>query len=75
MPVMRVELDSDRRTARKILDIHRAGRVHRESRAAAREEIWRRGRIPAAEPAFVGITNGEPVRLIYDVEVYFDTPK
>lgn len=73
MPLMRIELDSDKQTARRILELHKAGKTHRESRDAAREEVWRRGRTPAAEPTFVGITNGEPARLIYDVEIYSDT--
>ena len=46
------------------------GRIHRESRDAARTEAWRLGRTPAGEPVFVGVSNGEPVRLQYDVEVY-----
>nr|WP_157527379.1 hypothetical protein [Kibdelosporangium sp. MJ126-NF4]CEL14512.1 hypothetical protein [Kibdelosporangium sp. MJ126-NF4]CTQ88877.1 hypothetical protein [Kibdelosporangium sp. MJ126-NF4] len=54
-------------------DVYQAGQIHRESRDAARDEVWRRGRTPAADPVFVGITNGEPVRLIYDVDVYPDT--
>lgn len=72
VPLMRIQLDSDRYTARRVVELHRAGKVHRESRDAARDEVWRRGRTPAAEPVFVGTTNGEPVRLIYDVEVYRD---
>jgi hypothetical protein len=32
--------------------------------------VWRQGRTPAGEPVFVGVTNGAPVRLMYDVEVY-----
>jgi hypothetical protein len=73
MPLMRIQLDSDKYTARRVLELHRAGKIHHESRNAARDEVWRRGHTPAAEPAFVGITNGEPVSLIYDVEVYADT--
>jgi hypothetical protein len=73
MPVMRVQLDSDRTTARRVLELHRAGRIHRESRDAATAEVWRHGRTPAGEPVFVGVTNGQPVRLLYDVEVYSDT--
>jgi hypothetical protein len=73
MPVMRIQVDSDRGTARRVLDMHRAGKVHRESRDAATAQVWRHGRTPAAEPVFVGVTNGEPVRLLYDVEVYSDT--
>jgi hypothetical protein len=55
------------------LELHHADKVHRESRDAAREEVWRRGRTPAGEPVFVGVTNGEPVRLLYDIEIYWDT--
>ncbi|MFI9639427.1 hypothetical protein ACIG87_05050 [Micromonospora sp. NPDC051925] len=69
---MRIQLDSDRYTARRVVALHRAGKVHRESRDAARDEVWRRGRTPAAEPVFVGTTNGEPVHLVYDVEVHRD---
>ncbi|MEV0731000.1 hypothetical protein [Polymorphospora sp. NPDC050346] len=70
---MRIQIDSDRYTARRVLELHRAGKIHHESRNAARDEVWRRGRTPAAEPVFIGITNGRPVRLVYDVEVHSDT--
>lgn len=70
MPLIRIQLDSDKSTARRVVDLHRAGKADHDSRNAARDEAWRRGYTPAAEPVFVGITNGEPVRLIYDVEVY-----
>jgi len=70
---MRIRLDSDKYTARRVRDLHQVGKIHHESRDAARDEVWRRGRTPAADPVFVGITNGEPVRLIYDVDVYSDT--
>ena len=72
MPLIRIQLDSDKYTARRVRDLHRAGKVHHASREAARDEVWRRGRTPAADPVFIGITNGEPVRLSYDVEVYSD---
>ena len=70
MPLLRVQLDCDRHTARRVLDLHRAGRIHHASRDAARAEVGRLGRTPAGEPVFVGVSNGEPVRLQYDVEVY-----
>ena len=73
MPLMRIQLDSDKHTARRVHDLYQAGKTHHESREAARAEVWRRGRTPAADPTFVGITNGEPVRLIYDVDVYPET--
>ena len=70
MPLVRVQLDTDKKTARRVVELHRANKTHHESRAAARAEIWRLGHTPAAEPVFVGVTNGEPVHLVYDVEVY-----
>lgn len=73
MPLMRIQLESDRSTARKVVELHQADKVHRPSREAARAEVWRRGRTPAAEPVFVGVSTGEPVRLLYDVEIYPDT--
>ncbi|GAA0421626.1 hypothetical protein Aca07nite_10180 [Actinoplanes capillaceus] len=72
MAVMRIRVDSDRRTARRVMELHLAGRADRDSAEAAREAVWRLGRTPAGEPVFVGVTNGEPVRLLYDVEVYLD---
>jgi hypothetical protein len=71
--LIRIQVDSDRGTARRVLELHQAGKVHRESRDAARDEVWRLGHTPAREPVFVGVTNGEPVRLLYDVEVHAGT--
>lgn len=74
MPLLRVHLDSDQVTARRVLRLHQAGKVHHESREAAREQVWRQGRTPAGDPVFVGVTNGrDHVQLLYDVEVYTDT--
>ena len=73
MPLLRVQQRTDRTTARHVLALHLAGKIHHESRKAARDEVWRRGRTPAAEPVFVGVTNGRPVCLLYDVEVCSDT--
>ena len=56
-----------------MLELHQAGKFHKESRDAAEAQVWRQGRTPAGRPVFVGVTNGEPVRLLYDVAVYFDT--
>lgn len=60
MPLLRIELDSDKHIARRIFEMYRAGKIHYESREAAREEALQRGRIPTGKPRFVGITNGEP---------------
>ena len=73
MPLMRTELDSDRYTARRVVQLYQAGKIHHESREAARGEVWRRGRTPAGEPVLVGVSNGDPFRLIYDVDVCTDT--
>ncbi|MBM2614144.1 hypothetical protein JIG36_01065 [Actinoplanes sp. LDG1-06] len=75
MPLLRIEVDCDRATARRVMEMHRADRVHRESRDAATAEAWRRGWTPAGDPQFIGVTNGEPVRLLYDVEVYSETAR
>ncbi|MFF0373186.1 hypothetical protein [Actinoplanes missouriensis] len=72
MPLIRVRLETDRSTARKVMALHLAGRAHAESREAAREWVWSHGRTPAADPIFVGVTNGEPVHLLYDVEVHLE---
>ena len=69
MAMIRIQLETDRSTARRVQEMHLGGRAHRESRDAARAEAWRRGYTPSAEPVFVGVTNGDPVRLMYDVEV------
>jgi len=70
MLVMRVHVASDAGTARRVLRLHQAGKIHRASRDAARETVVRHGRTPAGEPVFVGVSNGQPVRLYYEVEVY-----
>ncbi|MGC4868262.1 hypothetical protein ACLQ3B_22840 [Micromonospora sp. DT53] len=76
MPLLRVHLDSDRVTARRVLHLHQDGKTHHDSREAAREQVWRQGRTPAGDPVFVGITNGRRnVQLLYDVEVYPDTTR
>jgi hypothetical protein len=73
MPMLRIQIDSDRATARRVVQLHQADKIHHESREAARTEVWRRGWTPAGEPVFIGTTNGEPVRLLYEVEVYSET--
>ncbi|WP_430789404.1 hypothetical protein [Actinoplanes sp. G11-F43] len=73
MALLRIQLESDRKTARRVMDLHLAGRAHRDSVDAAREAVWRSGRTPAGEPVFVGVSHGEPVRLLYDVAVHLDT--
>ncbi|MEU8180743.1 hypothetical protein AB0B86_08210 [Micromonospora sp. NPDC049047] len=76
MPLLRIHLDSDRITARRVLQLHRDGKTHHESREAAREEAWRQGRTPAGDPIFVGVTNGRRhVQLLYDVKVCSDTAR
>ncbi|MDG4810081.1 hypothetical protein O7634_25290 [Micromonospora sp. WMMD1120] len=76
MPLLRVHLDSDRVTARRVMDLHRAGKTHHESREAARAQAWRHGRTPVGEPIFVGVTNGRRhVQLLYDIEVDSDAQR
>ena len=72
MPLVRIQIDSDRGTARKVVGRHRAGKIHHDSREAARAEVQRLGHTPAGDPVFIGVSNGEPVRLIYEVPVYLN---
>lgn len=73
MPKLRIHIESDRTTARRVVQLHQADKFHHASREAARTEVWRRGWTPSGEPVFVGITNGDPVQLLYEVEVYPET--
>ncbi|MET7376253.1 hypothetical protein [Micromonospora arida] len=76
MPLVRIHLDTDQTTARRVLQLHQEGRIHHESREAARDQALRQGRTPAGDPVFVGITNGRrDVQLLYDVEVYTDATR
>ncbi|MCG5462440.1 hypothetical protein MED01_000542 [Micromonospora sp. MED01] len=73
MPLLRIHLDTDRGTARRVLQLHQEGRAHHESLEAAREQVWRQGHTPSGDPVFVGVTNGRrDVQLLYDVDVYSD---
>ncbi len=75
MPKIRIHLDCDRPTARRALQLHRADKIHHESRNAARAEAERRGWTPSAEPVFVGVTNGQPPQLVYEADVYPETTR
>ncbi|WP_275005986.1 hypothetical protein [Promicromonospora iranensis] len=71
MPKMRVELPAaDRAAAQKILRRYADGGCDRSCDDAALDEIWRLGHTPAGRPECVGITNGSPTYLKFDIEVH-----
>ncbi|OLT48276.1 hypothetical protein BJF85_13640 [Saccharomonospora sp. CUA-673] len=71
MPTMRVHLRAaDREDARRVLDHYLAGGHDPLWDDAVLEEVRRLGRTPSGAPRCVGMTNGRPVDLMFDVEVY-----
>ena len=73
MPTMRIELEvADRAEAQRIVHVYGAGR-HRPSDDAVLAEVERRGRTASSGPECAGMTNGRPVLLKFDVEVYPET--
>lgn len=72
MPVIRVELASDRERAKSFDErVRRGGRFPKE-RDLALEEAWTRGYTPTGEVHYRGRTNGQPPSLKFDVEVHID---
>ncbi|MFC7876321.1 hypothetical protein [Isoptericola sp. NPDC057391] len=71
MATMRIELRAaDRAEARRIVHAYGDGGRHRPSDDAVLAEVERHGRTAAGLPECVGMTNGQPVYLKSDVEVY-----
>lgn len=75
MPLVRVELDVDRERAKKVFERYRSGRTDRELQERATAAVWARGHTPIDEPRFVGLTHGEPRRVVFDVEVDRDVDR
>ncbi len=68
---MRIELQAaDRAEAQKIARAYGDGGRHRPSDDAVLAEVERLGRTPSGKPECVGITNGQPTYLKFDIEVY-----
>ncbi|WP_166850824.1 hypothetical protein [Isoptericola sp. BMS4] len=71
MPMVRIELRAtDRAEAQRVVRAYADGGRHRPSDDAALDEVARLGRTPAGRPRCVGMTNGQPTYLKFDVEVY-----
>ncbi|GAB3105884.1 hypothetical protein [Isoptericola nanjingensis] len=73
MPTMRIELEvADRAEAQRI--VHASGAAGTgPSDDAVLAEVERRGRTASGGPECAGMTNGRPVLLKFDVEVYPET--
>lgn len=72
MPVIRIELDSDRERAKRFHERVRRGEPFPKERQLVIEEAWRRGYTPTGEVDYRGRTNGQPPGLKFDVEVTID---
>ncbi|MGC5616398.1 hypothetical protein [Georgenia sp. Z1491] len=67
IPVIRIELPSTRVAAPKVLALYQAGARDRALEDEAVEGACRLGRSPSGEVRFVGVVNGQPPRLAFDV--------
>lgn len=74
MPVIRIELASDRERARSLHDRVRRGGQYPQERELVLDEAWSRGYTPTGEVHYRGRTNGQPPSLKFDVEVHLDHP-
>lgn len=72
MPVIRVELDSDRVHAKRFHERVRRGEPFPQERQLVIEEAWRRGFTPTGAVHYRGRTNGQPPALKFDVVVRLD---
>lgn len=72
MPVIRIELDSDRDRAKRFHERVQRGEPFTQERDAVIEEAWGRGYTPTGEVHYRGRTNGQPPSLKFDVEVRID---
>lgn len=74
MPKVRIKLEAaNREAAQRILRRYVDGGSHRPSDDRVLDEVWGQGRTPAGNPRCVGLTNGSPTYLMFDVEVYPET--
>lgn len=72
MPVIRIEIPTSRDEAKKILALYEKGSRHQRLEYRAINDAWNRGHTPTGRVHFVGITNGQPPNLKFDVHVYSD---
>ncbi len=72
MPVIRIELDSDREHAKRFHERVRRGQPYPKECDFVIEEAWERGYTPTGKVDYRGRTNGQPPSLKFDVEVTID---
>lgn len=70
MPMLRVEIAAtDQIEAKRIQSVYQRGERIIKLDDQATDEVWRAGYTPVGRPAFVGLTNGEPLMYRFDVPV------
>lgn len=70
MPLIRIEMPSTRDEAKRLLAQYESGARDLAWEERVVDEAWRRGRTPTGRVRFVGVTNGQPPSLKFDVEVH-----
>ncbi|MBE1876600.1 hypothetical protein [Myceligenerans pegani] len=70
MPLVRIEISVDGRDeARRIMARFADGKTDPTVEQEVLDAVWAQGRVPRGRPICLGMTNGRPVRLKFDVDV------
>lgn len=72
MPVIRIELASDRERANKFHARVTRGEPFIHEKQLVLEEVWAHGHTPTGTVHYRGLTNGQPPNLKFDAEVTLD---
>lgn len=74
MPLVRIEISVDGRDeARRIMARFADGKTDPAVEREVLDAVWAQGRVPRGRPVCLGMTNGRPVHLKFDVEVTPET--
>lgn len=72
MPMIRIELASDRERAKKFHTRVSRGEPFPRERELVLEEVWDRGYTPTGKVHYRGLSNGQPPSLKFDAGVTLD---
>jgi hypothetical protein len=70
MPLVRIEISVDGRDeARRLMARFADGKTDPVIEQEVLDAVWKQGRVPRGRPVCLGMTNGRPVNLKFDVDV------
>lgn len=72
VPVLRIELASDRERANKFHTRVTRGEPFPKERELVLEEVWSLGYTPTGAVHYRGLSNGQPPSLKFDAEIHMD---